>query len=1105
MTEPESHALHPESSSAISTPVGELPAEAAESVEPAPQPWTAERVVEWNSYYDIYVVLGVLLLAFVASANKVSHSSIWHQLKLGELIAAKAKPVTTDLFSYTEANRPWVNIPWLFEWGHALLYKAAYGVVPVDPNDPTASAPRAEQFSMGVLVALSALIRAVTVLVILQIRRAGPGLWWAAVCALIALGSIYSPLGVLLGGVAGPAKVDPDTWGQLFLAIELLLLHRTINLGKRNSIWGLLPLFLLWANVDESFLIGLFVLAATVIGRLVLPRASEAENLSVGSALAVLAASIAVCLVNPSFHRIYAAAFEPLLQLFRPSTGALTIDQLSYFGKGIRESEQAETGLIWTYLVAYYFLAVGLGLASFVLNRQRFSLSRFLSFALLAVLWAVLLRYNTLFAIVMAVVLALNGQEWYQDRFGVRGKLGRGWTVWSTGGRFVTILVVFAFVAQCLTGYGRTIGEARFGFGFNPDDFEFEAAEYLRSAKIEGNVLNTSVHQGDSLVWKAYPIRKTYIDGRQHLFPPQVQRDLQDVRLALREDSVDGWKPILDRYQISAVMIEESRAPKTYQRLMQSLNWIPFYDDGSVVMFGRADANANDLAYFKSNRLDAETLAYHRTKPVPTTDRPPTAVTKLDSIFQIRLLEAPQPHTESSRRWLMGPNYDPNAPILPSPARCILAIREARAALAKKPDDSRAYRLLSAAYRDLMVQESALLAGLTLTPKDQARVGQVSPRIDLLMNRFRQRATAINFAIQTTPPPTTQEGRRELFRQNFELYQLYLSANFIDLARDRLQAIITLVRPGDVPDDLRTHMAEELNRLQEQIKRIEEGLSDMVAEQQGDPLQRAEFALRQGAPGLAIQELDEALQINVSPAIVTPRLLDLYCDTGQPEKALDLLTKSSNVDDPTFGTEAGTSALRQGRVWFLLGNYEYAATLWKRNAISALRFERSFKSLAAARSLLHGEAKAASTIFVSLPSKISTQGLWEYDLACCRLEAGEPDLAADAFTEALTLAPSLALRPVAAYYLEKLGKPVPPEADAATDAASTEAPANSNPAEPPAATPEAKPAPEPPASTPEPKTEPNPAPPNPEPKAESNPAPPNPEPKAESKESAEKK
>ena len=43
----------------------------------------------------------------------------------------------------------------------------------------------------------------------------------------------------------------------------------------------------------------------------------------------------------------------------------------------------------------------------------------------------------------------------------------------------------------------------------------------------------------------------------------------------------------------------------------------------------------------------------------------------------------------------------------------------------------------------------------------------------------------------------------------------------------------------------------------------------------------------------------------------------------------------------------------------------------------------------------------------------------------CELEAGLPTEAATHFTNALTWAPDLVVRPIAAYYLQKLGKPVP--------------------------------------------------------------------------------
>ena len=103
-----------------------------------------------------------------------------------------------------------------------------------------------------------------------------------------------------------------------------------------------------------------------------------------------------------------------------------------------------------------------------------------------------------------------------------------------------------------------------------------------------------------------------------------------------------------------------------------------------------------------------------------------------------------------------------------------------------------------------------------------------------------------------------------------------------------------------------------------------------------------------------------------------------------------------------------------------------AAQLWEDRAILRLRQDEGMRALAAGSALLHGQAKTATTLFLEIPGKVGLQASWQYDLGICELEAGRPDRAAAALTEALTLAPDLPLRPVAAYYLEKLGKPVPP-------------------------------------------------------------------------------
>jgi tetratricopeptide (TPR) repeat protein len=1080
MTEPETRQPVPEtdnSSASTTLTASENGSVTEAEAEVPPEPWTAESVVVWNAYYDIYVMGAALLLVFMVSWNYVTDSQLWLHLRSGSLIADRGAPITMDTFSYTEEGRPWINVPWLFQWVHAAIYKLVYGLVPVNPMDPTANRSGAEQIAVGTLEALSALLRLLTAWMLLKIRHRGPGLWWSALCVTVALGVVFHPLlGIVAGGIALPGTVAPATWGHFLLAFELLVLFRAFFQNRPRALWWLIPIFVLWANIDESFLTGLLILAAAVVGRWLdqLTKTGaytvEADKrtaakptdgtdpelitrpASVGAGFLVLVLGALGCLANPFTYRVFQAAVAPYLSYFRPAGSVTTLDQLSFFSSDFRKQLSQDN---WYWIMLYFLALIGLGIGSFLLNVRRFSWTRFLPFVAASLAWGCLMHNNAAFALVLAAVVAPNGQEWYHDRFGTAGRLGAGWTLWSTGGRLVTLTLIFAIMSKDITGWGNTLPEYQFGAGFHQDDFPFSAAEFLeRHNEIKGNIFNTSMQQGNVIIWKAAPKRKTYIDGRTRLFPAERLQEWHAIRNALRDDDVASWKPALDKYGITVVLIDPSptEAPLTWRRLMQSPNWIPFYDDGRIVMFGRADAPASDLAFFKANKLDPEIRAYRVNHPIIGPDRPPTATTWIDGVFQNRTFSRPQSRTESARRWLEG--LGPEGPAtsaasftIPEPARCLLAIQEARLALQQSPDDWIAYRRLKDAYRFLMVQEAAMMAGIPITPENRARIQAVQPDLTYLMSRFQQRATALNFAILTTPPPRSPAARQDLAQLNLELFQHFYYAGFRDLARDRLKAMLDLVQPEDFSAEQEEQFRQQLSKMEDEAKTLEEKLVDISIERSATPVDQANFALSSGGTGLAITQLVEALGSSMSPAIVKPRLIDLYCNTGQPDKAQDLLTEGS-VDDPNLGAEPGSGALRQGRVYFLLGNYLSAATLWQERAIPRVRFDRTNRVIFAGRDFMRGEVLPSTNTILAVPSSIQQQALWLYDLAMCQLEGGLPEEAAGSFTKALTLAPDMAVRPIAAYYLQKLGKPVPPPRKAAGAATGTKPASSVSPLDP---------------------------------------------------------
>ena len=240
--------------------------------------------------------------------------------------------------------------------------------------------------------------------------------------------------------------------------------------------------------------------------------------------------------------------------------------------------------------------------------------------------------FSAPFAAVLVFALALNGQEWYQDTFGTEGRLGGGWVFWSTGGRLVTIAVVFLAIFRATTGWGSAPGDPGFGLGYNADDFPFEAADAIKNLPIAGNVLNTTVTQGGARRHRLAGRRQAQAVRRQPPPPLSPRRVREDGRAPARPQGRQGrglgsrnWTG----YKVAAVMIQVSGDPRndspiTFGRLMTSPNWVPFYDDGSIVMFGRADAKVApaDLAYFRANRLDADEMAYKRPRQGPRLGAP---------------------------------------------------------------------------------------------------------------------------------------------------------------------------------------------------------------------------------------------------------------------------------------------------------------------------------------------------------------------------------------------------------------------------------------------------------------------------------------------------
>ena len=117
-------------------------------------------------------------------------------------------------------------------------------------------------------------------------------------------------------------------------------------------------------------------------------------------------------------------------------------------------------------------------------------------------------------------------------------------------------------------------------------------------------------------------------------------------------------------------------------------------------------------------------------------------------------------------------------------------------------------------------------------------------------------------------------------------------------------------------------------------------------------MQQADLCISYGMPGLAIVATPRH-----GSRPVRYRLVDLYCQTGQPEEALK---EDEQHRGPHLNTGPGTPLHRQGMFSFLLGNYENTSRAWRERAIPQLQMRR-VQSLQAGRGLLRGDVKPPTT------------------------------------------------------------------------------------------------------------------------------------------------
>ena len=890
--------------------------------------------------------------------------------------------------------------------------------------------------------------------VLILVRHSGPTRWWTAVVVVLVLVAMGDRL-----------TLTPEVFSLFFLSVLFWIFH-AYQTGNTWAVWLLVPLEMLWVNVDSFFALGI-VLAGIFLLVLMVVRPeggdSQVPQGNRKSLAGAVALSIVATVANPFGLRAWGVPLEWTREMLgRMSYVAATAAQLCGIdAQWVTDARRIGGNLhtlapdLFTPLsqtlvesirefnippIATVLLIV-LACMSFVLNRRRFQVARLLVLLLCLGMFLMAYRYMAIIAMAAGVMLCLNGQEWFLDRFGTETRITRGWIIWSVGGRAVTILAMVGIAILGITGRVGAAGGGEFGFGIQWVKFDLETGKFLRNAKLKGHALNTVPLQGNLLLWSNYPAGKVFLDGRVDVHKERLS-EFETIKRALRGPLLDpdlglggspatesetpttamqddkAWEPLLDKHNISHVILNISAVAdhvmflRTYKRLRESDQWKLVHRDSSSAIFGRVGlpdghALAEDSSWFEQNAFDPARFVYKENGP--RLPEPPAAVTPptfIDLFWQTRRIPARQTIVGTH---FLNPSLDPVVTtgrfFMVPPENCILAIRQARNGISKQQRvSSLGYAVLFRAYFYLFNTEMSIVP---------------NPEVNDL--RHLQLLSALNQLVAANP---------DNLEARIQLALRYARLRFFDLADEHFEAVIKLMPEDATIENLmldggqmgkfsKSDIIGFSENLKVEIERVTYDLQQLST-QMPSPVVQANFLMQRGCPRMAIGMLTEASVLATSASDVSPMLAQLYVRIGQP-------------GDPERGAERellnmqGTGGLRPGakkELWatvkLMQGDYERARTLME-DAIAETRHSLAKDSLLGLTDQLRSGA------FLSMAFAPATaiedadrQATLEFKLGMLQLEAGEPKEAERHFKQCLAVRERIPYRDVIGFYLEKL-------------------------------------------------------------------------------------
>jgi hypothetical protein len=728
--------------------------------------------------------------------------------------------------------------------------------------------------------------------------------------------------GLTVLAMASRLLLQPATISVFLLVVTHWLLFRENARSPRDQSiwpgWPLAVLFLVWANVDARFVLGLGFVGLTWLGKVLDERPLTCIGRAAGRRTAALGILVAISCLNP-FHVNSLRLPAELRSAWSAVQG------------GVGDGEVLNSPFDLAFLALFrdssaalaYYPLLALGLLSFVLNWRQWRWARILPWLGFAIMSCLQVRLVPFFAVVAGPISAWNLQEFFSRRTTSEPVRSR----FQLLGFAFTFILAAAFLICAWPGWLQ-------GPPFEPRRWAIETpaglehgAEFHRRAHAQGlwptetRTLHGSAETAAAFAWfcpEDSGIRDERLVGQliNH-------RDVEETRQHLRERGVN---------RVAVFAGDAGAAVLIRQLLASPVEWPLLNLNGGVAVFGWRDpgkpARPDPLANWA---VDFDRLAYRPEgeevapgsrppgqrrwweafwKPAPPAHPPGRdEATILLRKIEAVALTAPARHQTaweviqsgglvgaasgwtgigglydaSLRLALLRPPVTATGP-LPEVTELTIAfrrqfefergdapvglgyaaIRAGRRAVAENPDDPKSHLALGLAYSEIV--------------HFTAERGWGAHFPEFLRLRQIQASAALNRAIQLNP---------KLAIAHLELARLYVRLGCLDLAVVHFRTYLESPRHLDGPapgSDEAKAAAEQLKQLTSHLDRQRQEFGREA--ERSSVSERAIMAVRRGLGGEA-RDLLLKSDLSAFGTVGMELELDLLLRTGRPDDVLE--------------------------------------------------------------------------------------------------------------------------------------------------------------------------------------------------------------------------